>query len=383
MAGRSLRDLGLLPCIMGQVDGDILAFAAVTMNASEQNPVTEPSEPPASTTAEAEPAAAPTAGATGGSPPKGRLEQWRHWLWQSDELREAQRSLAQRPAASQSALERAQLAAEGAERLLAPIEALRHGDGAPLALLLQRESLLAAAEALEPEADLSPAQARRALARLPGADASALDELLLDDPQALRRLPPDRVRPLAERARWQIAAALDQLTAPERQAERSLRRRWWRLGATLTSALLVVSLLSLAVWKLSQPADLAAGRGWSTSSTYGGFNPATHMCDGVRTQIQFHTAQDTSPWYEVDLGGGTKVGAVELRNRTDSLSDRAVPLVIELSDDRKTWREVARQDAVFSTIQLKFTPQQARYVRVRALKRTFLHLEAVKVRAHG
>jgi hypothetical protein len=56
-----------------------------------------------------------------------------------------------------------------------------------------------------------------------------------------------------------------------------------------------------------------------------------------------------------------------------------VPLVVEVSNDRKKYREVARRTEVFDTWTPKFAPQRMRYVRLRVARRSMLHLDRVEV----
>ena len=47
--------------------------------------------------------------------------------------------------------------------------------------------------------------------------------------------------------------------------------------------------------------------------------------------------------------------------------------------DHQHYRELARRIDVFKTWRSTFATQHARYLRVRAFKKTFLHLEAIDV----
>jgi hypothetical protein len=70
----------------------------------------------------------------------------------------------------------------------------------------------------------------------------------------------------------------------------------------------------------------------------------------------------------------------DITNRTDCCLERSVPLVVETSPDDKTWREVARRDAQFTTWGDSFPPDPAvRYLRVRVLRPSMLHLASVKI----
>ena len=95
----------------------------------------------------------------------------------------------------------------------------------------------------------------------------------------------------------------------------------------------------------------------------------------------FHTRTEAEPWIEFDLGDKGSVSKVTVMNRTDchGCSARAVPLVIEVSDDRKNWAIVARREADFATWRAQFPRQKARWLRLRVLKRTPFHLKQVRI----
>lgn len=167
---------------------------------------------------------------------------------------------------------------------------------------------------------------------------------------------------------------------PTEEALRALAfSRVTRLATWFVVALglLTVSLVSLP--RLFAPADLAEGKHWRASSTLESCHPDRIECGGVRTSIFFHTREEEQPWVEFDLGAPITFRSVSVRNRTDGFQDRAVPLVLEVSDDRQTWRQLGQRDDPFITWTSSFDAVSARYVRLRAARRTFLHLESIKV----
>jgi hypothetical protein len=94
----------------------------------------------------------------------------------------------------------------------------------------------------------------------------------------------------------------------------------------------------------------------------------------------FHTEQENNPWVEYDLGAPKPIHRVEVANRSDCCDDRAIPLVVELSNDRTNWTEVARRDSEFQSWTAKFATKTVRYVRLRVPRVTALHLKEVVVR---
>jgi hypothetical protein len=109
-------------------------------------------------------------------------------------------------------------------------------------------------------------------------------------------------------------------------------------------------------------------------------HPLAHLCGDTETDIFFHTNSEPDPWIRYDLGASVRVHRVEVRNRTDFGAERAVPLVVELSDNDVIYREVGRQDDSFTELAVDFSRQQARYVRLRVPRVTPLHLERVAIR---
>lgn len=157
-------------------------------------------------------------------------------------------------------------------------------------------------------------------------------------------------------------------------------RRAFRLYPALLLALGVIFGASVLVVRGVRGPDLAASKPWRASSSLYECNPAARQCGGVATAIFFHTRDEQDPWVEVDLEGVRRVGRVEVDNRSDGGGERAVPLIVEVSTDGKSYRKVAERTQLFSTWDAKFEPTDARYVRLRSPRKTILHLERVSVR---
>lgn len=156
-------------------------------------------------------------------------------------------------------------------------------------------------------------------------------------------------------------------------------RRVTRRASWFVVVLGVLTFVLVVVPRLFAPADLASGKRWRASSMLEECHPERIDCGGVRTSIFFHTREEDQPWVEIDLGAPTTFSSVTVRNRSDGWQDRAVPLVLEVGDDRQAWRQLAQRQEVFREWSPSFEQVTARYVRLRAAKKTFLHLEAVKV----
>jgi hypothetical protein len=148
----------------------------------------------------------------------------------------------------------------------------------------------------------------------------------------------------------------------------------------LLLALAALAVLGVrAVGKLLEPVDLAAGKPFTQSSKLADCHPEQNECAGVPTKVFFHTLEEANPWFQVDLGAPTGFSRMTIVNRSDMGEGRAVPLVVEASDDGATWRQLARRDEVFSTWKPQLGPQRARFVRLRVDRQSWLHLEAVKI----
>ena len=309
------------------------------------------------------------------------------WFLRRQTLVEARRAVPELDARQREHMLRARAALELADRTLDPVDELKAGRGTPLASVLYREAIywaLLAQDSAQNAANLEEALA--AAPREALLDAAGGDTALAETEAAARKSSAetwresDAVQQTDARKLQALAKGLlRRLSDPEQRLARILMQRAVRTALlTLLSALLVTGLLLL----LRSPAgpDLAAGKPWRASSTFAKCNPKERECGGSRTIIFFCTQEELNPWMEIDLGKVQEFSRVEVQNRTDCCDERAVPLAIEVSEDATKWREVARKTELFSLWKADFPKVKARYVRTRALARTFLHLERVSVR---
>ncbi|HKP59044.1 MAG TPA: discoidin domain-containing protein, partial [Polyangiales bacterium] len=187
----------------------------------------------------------------------------------------------------------------------------------------------------------------------------------------------------AELCRGFVRALLEQAgttSVARRAIVRAHLQRGWRTVAVVLLSAAVVFYASLAFLRVLRGPDLALGKPWSTSSTWAECHPEHLKCGNARTRIFFHTKRQTQPWFLLDLGSPTTFGRVEIDNRDDCCRDRALPLVVEVSDDGQNFRELARRTEPFDTWHATFPATQARFVRLRIDRRDFLHLSRVTVR---
>lgn len=180
-----------------------------------------------------------------------------------------------------------------------------------------------------------------------------------------------------------LGAEADRLLEVNEALERRERELRFRRPLQPVALAVLVVLLGVAFSTLAQrmaePIDLAEGKPWKASSSWADCTPRAGRCGPLVSRILFHTRDDENPWFRLDLLAPTTFSGLTVMNRAEEFADRAVPLIAEVSDDDQTWREVARRESVFSTWRPSFEPVTARYLRLRVARKSWLHLESVKV----
>ena len=334
----------------------------------------------------AEPAVSTQATVAESAAPRGILE----WFWRGKSLKLARAYRTQLPRVEHVRLRHALAALELADRAYDPVEPLRSGSSLGLSISLYREAVYFALLAQDE--------------RFTGPDLATLFRELPQDLLEFAAGGTEELRAvrlaLAERDFVQTADLAQELLPGDAKVARDfahalvrkkllpearvgsllLQRGARSFGLTaLFAVLLTVGIVSIQ--RLTLKPDLAEGKSWRASSALDVCKPKEHYCASARTDIFFCTLEEASPWVEIDLGKRTDFSRIDVTNRSDCCGERAAPLVAEVSDDQNSWREVARRKDSFSEWSTKFAPQKARYVRLRALRRTILHLEKVAVRA--
>jgi F5/8 type C domain len=161
-------------------------------------------------------------------------------------------------------------------------------------------------------------------------------------------------------------------------------RRWARLGRRLrvaSFAMLAATAVALVAGEVGlKPDRFHAGATWRASS--GGWNFPSHGNGSavLGSAIFFHTNSEKNPWIEVDLGQTVPITTVEVTNRLDCCSTRALPLVIEVATEPNVWTEMARRRRNFIVWKATFDERPARYVRVRVDGSSMLHLTDLVIR---
>lgn len=309
------------------------------------------------------------------------------WLWQGQKARELKRELSQRSPRTENFVLRAN-ATLTAARNLKPEEGGEKGAIAIVASLYL-DAVQWALEALSAsESESSPVESsRRSI-------GEALRVRLAQKNLESAVLTYEKLQNLDTTALWETELSsreveqLDQLAqATLDDAERPSRELdniWFARLVRVVVPLVLLTAGALAGGAAIQRAQLLAETQfpWEASSKF----PAEKGCESphqecAETRFFFCTDNENRPWIRFDLGKTRSVSRVTVKNRTDcaGCAERAVPLVIEVSEDGENWKEIARQAETFEEWKAKFPPAQARWLRLRAEKRTFLHLQQVRI----
>jgi hypothetical protein len=274
-----------------------------------------------------------------------------------------------------AALDQARLLIEVARRVAEPAETLPRGSRPAVLLDLYRSAVTWAFRAETDDSTTTLAELwdgdRAERVRAAAGDDAELGQLRELLVSARESTPLDLAEARVSRVRSFAETLVGMLSDPEREVDRLRVQRWTRLA--LVAA--VVGVIVIGTPYLLQGPDLAAGRPFKLSSVYGNCD-ARQKCG----DLMFHTDFQENPWVTFDLGEVKTVRSVEVTNRSDCCAERSIPLVIELSKDNRSFRQVARRDSDFTSFRATFKPQKARYVRLRAARHTALHLQNITVR---
>jgi hypothetical protein len=277
-------------------------------------------------------------------------------------------------------LARAKLFAELARRTESPFDALPASDVSPALLVLWKEATFWALSALGDDSprdrDLEgilTAAPREAVIRAAGGTegvpnverALRLDARDLASDASRGQAP---ITVLASFARDLIV----QLETPRREARKGYVRRWARRGLLALSVVAAVAGVLLARRYFAPNLLRGAKRTLSSERT-------SCQTVGECGNALFHTQEDDEPWVMYDLGHEVDLHSIDVQNRTDCCYERAVPLVVETSSNGEAWNEQARTERAFATWSAGLAGR-ARFIRLRADRRTYLHLGAVIVR---
>jgi hypothetical protein len=172
-----------------------------------------------------------------------------------------------------------------------------------------------------------------------------------------------------------LAGAVEPRTIREIRATRVFRIA----GVALLLAYVLFKLASLAF----ASKNVALGKVATASSQRPGTPAATGVNNGViESAYGVHTNNESNPWVQIDLGASMAIHQVRVYNRGDGWQNEIMPVVLELSDDGKTWSEVARRETLYTRDDpwiAKLTGARARYVRVAMPRPGYIALSEVEV----
>jgi len=314
------------------------------------------------------------------------------WIWKGKELRALR---AERPKASARQLEfltRSKATLAVARAAVEPPLPSQHGPMDGVACELYREAVYwglmaqrVAGDADAPRENLEALfkSVDRSVLELAAGNASQLEEIeraiatkdfadLAELSQAEQVRLAQSVEPFAEALSMGIAAR-------EMAIQRIWTRRTMVLGVLVLLVWALIWLIGVASERAERKGDLARGKPWAASSTYGSICPSPHQTCPEIAGYFFHTALEKDPWLVVDLEAPVKISGVRVLNRTDCCAERTVSLVVEVSTDQTTWKEMARRTNEFQEWKTKFPTTLARYVRFRLEGTNMLHLSQVRI----
>ncbi len=126
--------------------------------------------------------------------------------------------------------------------------------------------------------------------------------------------------------------------------------------------------------------DMAPSASWKASSQL-----SDCSCDSPEQSCAacpnffFHTVEEKHPSIIFDLHTIRSLSAVIVENRRDCCSERALPLVVQVSTDQKHWKTVATRKDEFGTWRADFPTEQTRWVKLFVSRRDYLHLARVRL----
>ena len=316
------------------------------------------------------------------------------WLWRTTALQTARDRQAERRY-QLSCGQRASIATEVGERTLEPSTPWLSGSASHLAAGLFVEAIGWALRAAQGRETEDPSGLRPASPAELSELAASQRELLLSaagDPDSLNRVLESlqgrrfETRSLtaadaeqAARELGRVARALLRASEPHDELDNLYFQRVARVGLSLVLLIAAVAGFAALRDRLERASDLSLGKPWVTSSSYEAVcSSPSHRCDAAKSYF-FHTQQESNPFIEIDLQQAQAFSKVRVINRQDCCAERAIPLVVEVSDDHKHWREVARKTETFDDWRARFPATTARWVRFRVNGNSILHLADARV----
>ena len=175
-----------------------------------------------------------------------------------------------------------------------------------------------------------------------------------------------------------VTAIAEPLEFEANRLGRALFARYTRVTLAAVGVLVFVALIGSWIGSKFEKPNIALHQRVEVSSQYpGAGEDHALLVDGDRTNLGFHT-ECQGGWAIIDLGAPKKIDKVVVYNRTE-YPERAVPTVIELSNDHQNFRQVAEKKEVYDKWSATGLGAQARYVKLRNKSSNCFHLAEVEV----
>jgi hypothetical protein len=196
--------------------------------------------------------------------------------------------------------------------------------------------------------------------------------------QALANLPLPQRKTFAIGLHEFVNAISEPLEFEANRLGRALFARYTRVSLAAAAVLIVVGVIGSWISSKFEKPNIALHRRVEVSSQYpGAGEDHTLLVDGDKTNLGFHT-DCQGGWVIIDLGAPTKFDKVVVYNRTE-FPERAIPLIIEVSNDHQSFRQLAERKEVFDKWSATGLGAQGRYVKLRNTSPNCFHLAEVEI----
>ena len=175
-----------------------------------------------------------------------------------------------------------------------------------------------------------------------------------------------------------VTALAEPLEFEANRLGRALFARYTRVAVAAVVVLGVVGIVGNWIGAKFEKPNIALHRHVDISSQYPGEGlDHSLLVDGDRTNLGFHT-ECQGGWAIIDLGATKRFDKLVVYNRVE-FPERAIPLVVEVSDDRQNFRQIAEKKEVFDKWSATGLAAQGRYVRLKNASSNCFHLAEVEI----
>lgn len=175
-----------------------------------------------------------------------------------------------------------------------------------------------------------------------------------------------------------VTTIVEPLEIEANRLGRALFARFTRVSIAAVLVIVIVGLLGNWISSRFERPNIALHRPVDVSSQYPGEGvDHTLLVDGDRSNMGFHTLCEGG-WVIIDLGSVRKFDKIIVSNRSD-YQERAVPLFVEVSKDRQSFRQIAQKKEVFDKWEASGLAAEGRYIRLKNAPPNCFHLNEVEV----